>query len=366
MIILRISSSAKLPFLDSRKTVVCPASLGVAMKSWVFVEPSESSAATIPTSVIGDSQNVETGTDCPAHRADPPTSKLAIRNQQESSALRRWDSGSRTREQSRGLGRSACCGERNATHDFGCLWLDKASLPLSFQTMLKTLSHVLGYLFIADALLTLSHRTREKLHIRRILPEFTHLMQMGLGWNVRNVRPFVELFLRDYGLHRQVFCGADQTGQDGVDFVIALEQTSERVNPKGSPAPQTAYKESIPMCPVVVQRSVQDNPIARLRAWLSKHSAWLEANNPIPNGACWPVPFFVVDNDKWKLGFAVQSVCGFRLYEEFVGSMGWQNGVRKIVVILKLVIESTIQRHQLFCDKTSRNNPSDDEDWCLL
>ena len=359
---------ATLPCLYDRNATFC-ALLRVAMEDPSSVRALKRYTAMVPMHVvkhraIRDPQDAGKEINYHEKRVDPPTTVLRVPARPRRELLHEEYTTIETRNRSREYEKRGCC-ETDITHDFGCVCLDRKSLPPSFQSMLKILSHILGYLLIPDALLKLGRRTREHISIRRLIPELTYVMQMGLDWDVRNVYPFLELLLRYYGLHRQVFCGADRSGQGGVDVVIALKPMSERENPQNFPAPQAVCEPCIPMCLVVIQRDPRDDPIDRLRTWLSDNLEWLEKNDLVPTAEHWPVPYFLVDNNKWTFGFAVRSESGFMLYEEFISSMGWQNGVQKIVVILKLVIESTIQRHsEWFYERFPQYDSSDDEACC--
>ena len=223
--------------------------------------------------------------------------------------------------------------------------------------MLKSLSHLLGYLSIHDALLHLENRNRKEIFInRRLVPESTYLMRMGLDWDVSHVRQFFELSIRYHGLQRQLFC---KIGQGDVDFVVALRSVAAETTANNLSAAQAACTPYIPICLVMIQHGPGDDPVLRLRRWLPGHLDWLRLNHLCPNGECQPVPYFLLDNDKWKVGFAMQSGCYFSLYDEFIGSMGWRNGVRKFDVILRLVIESEMERHrQLVYGRSSQDIPS--------
>ncbi|KAI5210187.1 hypothetical protein E4T38_02143 [Aureobasidium subglaciale] len=240
-----------------------------------------------------------------------------------------------------------CCVSKE-THEFQCSSLDMNSLPSAFKTMLETVQHILSYAYIEDALQSLGNLADLGSLVDEGRPKPPRLMAIGLDWHPSCVRPFLRTLLQFAGLDTRVICikvseqQEDSATRDGeVDILLCLKGSHWRPN-----ATRCTTSDIIPICPLVVRDGSQDDLIGRLRGWLTEHFECLEENRIAQDSCKWPIPYFVVDGNLWSFGFAIRHGSSIELYNQMVGSMGWNNGVQKLVVVLRHVIQSTDTRYR--------------------
>ncbi|KAI5206075.1 hypothetical protein E4T39_02735 [Aureobasidium subglaciale] len=244
-------------------------------------------------------------------------------------------------------GQERCCVSKE-THEFRCSSLDMDTLPPAFKTMLEIIQHILSYVFIGDALQSLGDLADACSLIDGGRPKPPRLMAMGLDWDSSCARPFLRALLQFAGLENRVVCvkvseqDKDSATRDGeVDILLCLK--GSRWRPR---ATRCTASDIIPICPIVVRDGPNDNLIGRLREWLGEHFECLEENRIAQESRKWPIPYFVLDGDKWSFGFAIKHDSRVELHDQTIGSMGWDNGVEKLIVVLRCVIESTDTRYR--------------------
>lgn len=236
------------------------------------------------------------------------------------------------------------CFTGKGSHRFKCSTFTIHNCPPAFQIMLKTVRHFLSYLCLEDALQNVSHKMR--LLPTPDFPQPPVLTAMGLDWDTTCTQPFLKRLLHFYGLSDEVICVERSKKNDGgadgdVDMVLCLKGSNWR--PVSS---RWKAFETIPICPIVVQDGAHGDSLQRLEDWFSEYYDCLEQNGIAHKDHQWPVPYFVVDGDMWRFGFAVECGSDIEFYEELIGSMGWANGVQKVLAVLRHVIELTAECHR--------------------
>lgn len=235
------------------------------------------------------------------------------------------------------------CSVGKGSHRFKCSTFTIHNCPPAFQTMLRTIRHFLSYLHLGDALQNVSHKTDLCILPTPEFPQPPVLTAMGLDWDTTCTRPFLKRLLHFYDLSDEVICiersKKDDGGPDGdVDMVLCLKGSNWRSYWKAF--------ETIPICPIVVQDGTHSDSLDRLKNWFSKYFDCLEQNEIAHKDYQWPVPYFIVDGDMWRFGFAVMCGSAIEFYDELIGSMGWANGVQKVLAVLRHVIELTAECHR--------------------
>ncbi|KAH0370727.1 hypothetical protein KCU65_g2385, partial [Aureobasidium melanogenum] len=237
------------------------------------------------------------------------------------------------------------CGSGKGSHGFACSGLRQRALDKAFGTFLRIVQHFLTYMLIDDALKAL--KKTNPIQYRSLSPDMipempSVMMTMGLDWDTTCAHPFLKRLLNLCRLEEEIVCveGSEHT-DGGVDMILGLKGSFWREH-------QTKGNASnpIPICPIMVQKSPYEDPMERLNKWCLEYFDYLEQIQIPYDENRWPLPYFVVDGNWWKVGFAIRVGSTVELYDEEIGSMGWVNGVRKVMFVLQYVIKSTAERHR--------------------
>ncbi|KAK6007447.1 hypothetical protein QM012_004261 [Aureobasidium pullulans] len=246
----------------------------------------------------------------------------------------------------------SACSNGEGAHEFACATLRKHSLDPAFQKLLMIIQHFLTYLLVEDALNTLK-RTRSCTLPDKELSVPSVMMAMGLDWDTTCTHPFLKRLLNLYNLEEEIVCmnGSESDGEtdDEIDMMLCLKGCRWR-----SQQTKCDSFKPIPICPIMIQNSPRDDSMYRLRKWCMVYFDCFEQNQIANSEYRWPLPYFIVDGNWWRVGFAIKDGSSTNLYDGLVGSMGWTNGVQKVMAVLRQVIELTAERHREWYTKYSR------------
>ncbi|KAG9951722.1 hypothetical protein KCU85_g2564, partial [Aureobasidium melanogenum] len=324
--------------LGSRELTRCPPSCShrQIIDEKIPLDPEEDHG--IPSPEPGLTQSDSQVTTLIREATPPPGLQIRILDLKKN----KWGYTPRTRK-------SDCdaCGSGQGSHGFACSALGQRAFDPAFQRVLTTVQHFLTYMLIDDALRAL--KKMNPIQNRFLSPDVkaevpSIMLAMGLDWDTTCAHPFLKRLLNLYGLEEGVVCvkGSEHT-DGGVDMILCLKESFWRAHQTNCDA-----FNSIPICPIVVQKSSRDDSMERLKKWCLEYFDHLErVQIPHPyDENRWPLPYFVVDGDWWKVGFAIRVGSTVELYDESISSMGWVNGVRKVMFVLQYVIKSTTERHR--------------------
>ncbi|CAD0089552.1 unnamed protein product [Aureobasidium mustum] len=252
----------------------------------------------------------------------------------------KWGSTSRPKEKD-----CDACNTGEGSRALACPTLNNQPLDPASRNLLKIIRHFLTYLFVGGALRALKQRTSLCALPGIELPVPSIMVAMGLDWDTTCAHPFLKRLLNFYGLEEEIVCvkGSENDGdpENEIDVVLCLKASYWRAH--------QAKREAlnlIPVCPIIVQRTSQDNSMDRLWKWCLQYFTSLEQIRIGYDKYRWPLPYFVVDGSWWRVGFAIKDGSTVQLYDDLIGSMGWANGIQKVMAVLRHVIVLTAERHR--------------------